>query len=29
MNKLPGEQDVGQANGWGQSVSNTQFLVLD
>ena len=28
MNRLPGDQDGGQANGWGHSVSKTQFLVL-
>ena len=27
MNRLPCEQDGGQANGWGHSVSKTQFLV--
>ena len=27
MNRLPGQQDGGQANGWGHSVSITQFLV--
>ena len=27
MNRLTGEQDGGQANGWGHSVSSTQFLV--
>ena len=29
MNRLPGEQDGGQANDWGHSVSYTHFLVLD
>ena len=28
MNRLTGEQDGGQANGWGHSVSQTEFLVL-
>ena len=27
MNRLPSEQNGGQANGWGLSVSSTQFLV--
>ena len=27
MNILHGDKDVGQANGWGYSVSNIQFLV--
>ena len=27
MNRLPGEQDGGQANSWGHSVSKTQLLV--
>ena len=27
MNRLPGEQNGGQANCWGHSVSLTQFLV--
>ena len=26
MNRLTGEQDGGQANGWGHSVSQTEFL---
>ena len=28
MNRLPDELDGGQANGWGHSVSYTQFLVF-